>query len=178
MEGVPRREIKLLPHNPAWDAEFLQTKAQLTDCLQDNIIDIQHVGSTAIPAICAKPILDVAVKLESIHDMDIDALVSHGYDYRGAQGGNDHYHLFVLRNEHGLSLRHIHCYDKNEKEFDLLVGFRDYLNLHFDEAKKYEALKQKLSEKYADNRPAYTKGKEDFIRSVYAKLSASDCIGK
>lgn len=93
MEGVPRREVKLLPHNPAWDAEFLQTKAQLTDCLQDNIIDIQHVGSTAIPAICAKPILDVAVKLESIHDMDIDALVSHGYDYRGAQGGNDHYHL-------------------------------------------------------------------------------------
>ncbi len=176
MEGVARSQVILLPHNSAWDTEFLAVKTQLQSCLQDNLLDIQHVGSTAIAAICAKPILDIAVKLQSIRAMDIDTLVSQGYDYRGSQFSNEHYHLFVLRNKHGLSLRHVHCYDKNEKEFDLLVGFRDYLNQHYEIAKEYESLKLKLLETCANDRNAYTTGKEAFIQSIYQKISTSSGI--
>jgi len=77
----------------------------------------------------------------------------------------------VLRSEQGLSLQHIHCYDRNEKGFYQLVGFRDYLNQHLEEAKQYEMLKQKLAENYAENRAAYTKSKEEFIQSIYEKLA-------
>lgn len=84
--------------------------------------------------------------------------------------GNPLHHLFVLRGPGEISLQHIHCYDQTAPEFDQIVGFRDYLNAHPDAARQYEALKKDLAEKYPDNRPAYTKGKEDFIQNICEKF--------
>lgn len=72
-------------------------KGELIKCWGANIVDIQHVESTAITAICAKPILDIAVQLESIQNMDINVLIDMGYDYCGPRHENEKYHLFVLR---------------------------------------------------------------------------------
>ena len=170
MEGVARYKVKLLPHNPAWEEEYIQVKKQIENCWGSNVADIQHVGSTAIKDICAKPILDVAVRLKSIHEMDVEALEKLGYSYRGARNGNDKYHLFVLRGQDDISLRHIHCYDATEKEFGRLTGFRDYLNSHREAALQYESLKKTLAEENREDRAAYTAGKEAFIQSIYAKL--------
>jgi GrpB-like predicted nucleotidyltransferase (UPF0157 family) len=170
MEGVERYKVRLLPHSRLWDVEFLEVKNELQKICKDNILDIQHVGSTAISSICAKPILDVAIKLKSIKSMKIEQLKTLGYDYCGAQHGNENYHLFVLRGENQISLRHIHCYDQTEKEFDLLVGFRDYLNAHHVMAVQYEHLKKELADKFPDDRIAYTKGKAEFIQSIYKLL--------
>lgn len=170
MEGVERYKVKLIPHNQKWEEEFLTVREEIKRQWNSNILDVQHVGSTAVQSICAKPILDVAVRLKSIKNMDIERLEKLGYSYCGPQHGNINYHLFVLRGKNEISLRHIHCYDKGESEFDLLVGFRDYLNIHIDEAKRYEKLKKELAEKYLDDRIAYTNGKEDFIQSIYNKL--------
>lgn len=84
--------------------------------------------------------------------------------------GNPLHHLFVLRGPGEISLQHIHCYDQTAPEFDQIVGFRDYLNAHPNAARQYEALKKDLAEKYPDNRPAYTKGKEDFIQNICEKF--------
>ena len=170
MEGVERYQVKLLPHNPAWEREFISVREELQAVWGDNILDIQHVGSTAILSICAKPILDVAVRLKSIHAMDVKRLQACRYDYCGAQHGKDGYHLFVLRGENQVSLRHIHCYDRKEKEFEQLVGFRDYLNGNEAAAMQYEALKIQLAAKYPYDREAYTRGKEQFIQTVYGML--------
>lgn len=172
MEGVARYKVRLMEHNPKWEDEFLKVKNELIECWGSSITDIQHVGSTAIRSICAKPILDVAVQVTSISNLDIEALTSRGYDYCGSQHGNENYHLFVLRSKEGASLRHIHCYDKSEKEFDLLVGFCKYLNAHREQALEYENLKKTLAEKYPDDRTAYTEGKEEFIKSIYSRLSS------
>lgn len=174
MEGVERYRVRLMPHNNLWETEFLKVKEQLAKAWKDNIIDIQHVGSTAIPAIVAKPILDIAVKLRSIKLMNVDALKSLGYDYCGEQHGNANYHLFVLRGENQISLRHIHCYDIIEKEFDLLVGFRDYLNAHSDAAMEYQNLKIQLSHKFPNDRLAYTNGKRQFIAAINAKVNTRE----
>ena len=72
----------------------------------------------------------------------------------------------------GLALRHIHCYEKNEKEFFQLVGFRDYLNEHAEAAKQYEDLKKKLASDFPEDRVAYTKGKEAFIKGIYHILDS------
>lgn len=103
---------------------------------------------------------DVAVRLHSIRNMDVEALEKLGYDYCGPREGRDTYHLFVLHGENQISLRHIHCYDGSDKEFFQLVGFRDYLNSHPDAAKEYSELKEKLARLYPKDRIAYTKGKE------------------
>ena len=170
MEGVERYKVRLQPHSLLWDIEFKTVKKELEEILKDDIIDIQHVGSTAIPLISAKPILDIAIILKSIKLLNIENLKLAGYNYCGMQHGNENYHLFVLRGENQVSLRHIQCYDKNEKEFDLLVGFRNYLNSHDDMAMEYEKIKMELAEKYPEDRISYTNGKEAFIQSIYKAL--------
>lgn len=171
MEGVERYKVRLFPHNKKWEEEFITVREELERQWGSNILDIQHVGSTAIFSIEAKPILDVAVRLKSITDMDIECLEKLGYDYCGPQNGNTNYHLFVLRGENEISLRHIHCYGEKEDEFNLLVGFRDYLNAHIKQAKQYEKLKKELAEKYPNDRVSYTRGKEAFIKSIYRSLA-------
>lgn len=171
MEGVKRYRVRLLSHNPDWSHEFDTVKLMLQEQWKDNILDIQHVGSTAIPRICAKPILDVAVRLRSISDMNPSLLEQNGYSYCGIQHGDPLYHLFVLRDSEELSLQHIHCYDKASPGFYQLVAFRDYLNTHPETADKYAELKQKLAKEYPEDRVSYTDGKHDFILSVYKKIS-------
>lgn len=170
MEGVKRYCVRLLNHNEQWTEEFQKVKQSIQEQWADNVLDIQHVGSTAVPLICAKPILDVAVRLRSVRQLDPSFLEALGYDYCGIQHGNPLHHLFVLRGPGEISLQHIHCYDQTAPEFDQIVGFRDYLNAHPDAARQYEALKKDLAEKYPDNCPAYTKGKEDFIQNICEKF--------
>lgn len=170
MDGVERYKVRLMSHRQSWKIEFSKVKKELQNVWDDNIIDIQHVGSTAVPAIFAKPILDIAVQLQSIQSMNTERLKELGYDYCGSQHGNTNCHLFVLRGENEISLRHIHCFDKDEKEFYLQVGFRDYLNTHIDVAIQYENLKKELAAKYPNDRIAYTLGKEQFIQLVYKML--------
>lgn len=170
MEGVKRYCVRLLSHNVQWDEEFQKVKLSILEQWPENILDIQHVGSTAIPLICAKPILDVAVQLRSIEQMEPSLLMDLGYDYCGVQHGNPLHHLFVLRGSDEISLRHIHCYDQNSQDFHRIVGFRDYLNAHPEAARQYESLKLKLAAQYPDDRIAYTNGKEAFIQSICEKL--------
>lgn len=170
MEGVERNKVRLLPHNETWDTEYQQVKSQIEAAWSDNVTDIQHIGSTAIHGIPAKPILDIAVRLKSIQSMNLDVLIKLGYDYCGPQCDRNTYHLYVLRGEHQISLRHIHCYDINDNNFFRLVGFRDYLNAHPDVAQQYSELKEELASKYSEDRAAYTNGKEHFIQNIYALL--------
>lgn len=170
MEGVMRYKVRLLPHSPQWAAEYRQVKAAIETAWGANLLAIQHVGSTAIPAIHAKPILDVAVRLHAIERMDVQALTELGYDYCGPQQGNASYHLFVLRGPGQISLRHIHCYDAEDPGFAQLVGFRDYLNSHPQAALQYQRLKGQLARQYPDDRVAYTAGKAAFIEDIYKQL--------
>lgn len=175
MEGVERYKVKLLPHNAAWDKEYEEVKEELIKCWGSHIIDVQHVGSTAIKSICAKPILDVAVCLDSIKEIDAKALIDLGYEYFGAQNEAGTRHYFVLRGENEISLRHIHCYDKSDEEYGLLVGFRDYLNSHLETALQYQELKMRLAEQNPEDRRSYTKAKETFILSVFDKIKKERC---
>lgn len=171
MEGVDRNKVRLLAHNSEWGKEFLQVSAQINKCWGDNVLDVRHVGSTAVKSICAKPILDVAVRLQSIEKVDIKALTDLGYEYRGAQNVGMTWVLFVLR-EGNLSLRHIHCFDKAEREFDLHTAFCDYLNAHPEVALQYQEIKRRLAAQYPDDRVAYTNGKTQFIKSILERISA------
>lgn len=170
MEGVERYKVKLVPHSKEWEREYLETKNDIIGIWHDNILNIEHVGSTAIKGICAKPILDIAVRLKSLEHMDIQSMKNLGYDFCGAKNKEKTYYLFVLRGENQISLKHIHCYSKDEEEYFKLVGFRDYLNKNETYAKEYDILKQKLAEQYQDNRALYTKNKEEFIKMIYSKI--------
>ena len=167
MQGVQRYKVHLLPHDPMWKAEFLVVQEQIHGLWQDNVVDIQHFGSTAIDNVWAKPILDVAVVLKSFADMDIKALTDIGYDYCGLQTPGHDRHLFVLRGDGERSLHHIHCYEPNSPDFVNCIRFRDYLNAHPEKALEYSELKKKLAIQFPDDRVAYTDAKHAFIQDIY-----------
>ena len=170
MQGVERYKVRLLSHCKEWEDEFEETKKQLKQIFRNNTYDIQHVGSTSIKGIYAKPILDIAVVLKSFEDMNIEGMKRAGYDYCGAQNKEKTRYLFVLRGEGEISLRHIHCYEPNNLDFYFVTKFRDFLNEHEDYADEYSNLKLSLSQQYPDDRIAYTDKKESFVRMIYEKI--------
>ena len=167
MQGVERYKVRLLPHDERWHEEFLVAKARILRMWKENVVDIQHFGSTSIHGIWAKPILDVAVVVKSFDAMNTGALKRAGYDDCGLQDPDRSRYLFVLRGEGGLSLHHIHCYLPDDADFKRCVGFRDYLNSHPEAAQAYSELKRGLAARFLDGRVAYSNEKEMFIRSAY-----------
>ena len=166
MQGVGRNRAELLPHDPAWEEEFLTVKAELSATLGNAALAIEHVGSTAIPTISAKPILDVAVLVPALDVPELERLSALGYEDRGLQAPAFDRRLFVLRSAEDLSLRHIHCCTDASPEFAWFISFREYLIAHPETARAYEALKQELAARYPNDRPKYTAGKHEFIAGV------------
>ena len=169
MTGLKRNKVELEEYNPKWAKDFEVEKANLTQILGDDAIGIHHIGSTAIPGISAKPIIDIAVEVESFNLLDEldDTLKEQGFIYRSIHD-EPGYKLYIKGGEDYRS-HHIHFYEKGSKKLKNDLYFRDYLIEHPETAQKYDALKQNLASKYPDDRKKYTKGKKEFIEKVLAK---------
>ncbi|MCH5184386.1 MAG: GrpB family protein [Oscillospiraceae bacterium] len=165
MQGVPRQKVVLETHRAEWAEEFDRVKRQLQSMHGENAVNIQHVGSTAIDGIMAKPMLDVAVLFRRIDDSVFSGMAENGYVYYGEVASGKH--LFILRGQNEVSLQHVHCYEvSNSGLFYEQLRFRDFLRSHPAYAREYEALKIKLLELYADDRKKYTAGKQAFFDKI------------
>lgn len=171
MQGVERYKVRLLAHDEQWGIEFLKAKAFIEQTWFPNILEVHHIGSTAIRGIHAKPILDIAVVLLSLQNMDAASMTDAGYDDLGPQNPEGSRYLFVLRSADKLSLQHIHCYEQGDEDLFACISFKDYLNAHPQDAMQYSALKRKLAQLYPDDRKAYTDAKEEFIHSICRKAA-------
>lgn len=169
MEGVERNKVKLVSHNDEWEAEFNDVKPVLVRIFGVEGEDIQHVGSTSIKAIVTKPILDIAIEVESFSSLNVDGMIGLGYDYRG-EAGVPGRRLFVLRSIEGDSLHHVHCFERRGDGFRKQLFFRDYLTNRPDVAKQYSILKIDLTLKYPNDRIQYTEGKDRFIQSILDQM--------
>lgn len=162
--GLKRGTVHLEPHDKQWDEIAAQTIKTLKSILGDDAIDIQHIGSTAIPAIKAKPIIDIVVGTT-----DFERIMSHneqleneGIFYRGSDV--EHQVLYVIGDmEKDIRTHHIHVVKWNGTEWKNYIHFRDYLNANENMALQYQKLKEELESKYADDRVTYTNGKQDMI---------------
>ena len=152
---------------------FEKEKEQLLSCLPHELIGrIEHFGSTAIPGLAAKPIVDVLVEVTSLEETErriVPVLEAQGYDYfwRPSRGddGPPFYAWFIKRDSAGVRTHHIHMVESDFEHWDRLL-FRDYLIEHPATAKEYEALKLNLARDYPNDRVAYTNGKTEFIVRV------------
>lgn len=162
--GLKRGTVQLEPHDKQWDDVAVQTIKTLKSILGDDAIDIQHIGSTAIPAIKAKPIIDIAVGVtdfEKIMSYN-EQLQKEGIFYRGSDVENQI--LYVMGDmEKDIRTHHIHVVKWNGTEWRNYIHFRDCLNANENMALRYQRVKEELESKYADNRGLYTKGKKDII---------------
>ena len=168
--GLKRGTVALLPHDPAWEALAAETIAALKTILGDDAVDIQHVGSTAIRGIPAKPILDLAVGVRHLEDVrrHDDALERWGFIFRGSTVPEE---WLYVQGDFAADTRthHIHVLEWNSTRWQDYLNFRDYLNAVPAEARRYARLKEELAAVYSGDRGAYTAGKQELIRELLAR---------
>ncbi len=176
IEELVREEIVIVPYNPAWPKVFEDEAVFLRSKLPQNLVKrIEHFGSTAVPGLSAKPIIDILVEVTSLEETKkqiVPILESEGYEYfwRPVHGndGPPYYAWFIKRNSEGKRTHHIHMVEADsERWIDLC--FRDCLRQFPAEAKKYAELKTKLANEYPNDRVKYTEEKSSFILSVTKK---------
>lgn len=130
---------------------------------------IEHIGSTAVAAIKSKPVIDLLIGLRELPlSAVIEPLASLGYEYREGAGSEDR--LFFKRIAEHTFHAHVVLFDG--PEWRRHVIFRDWLNLHPDRAKEYEALKEELAQRFADDRVAYTEGKTAFVERMLVEAAS------
>lgn len=184
MLGLKRGTVALYPHETGWEAEAQRTIEKLKTILGDAAADIQHVGSTAVKSICAKPIVDIAVGLKSFDGMlkKREKLEENGFYYRNSSIENQL--LFACGSyydgtgEEQTHFIHAVIYDSKEWQDYLLV--RDYLNENMTAAREYEALKLKLAAECPvdSGREHYLAGKHDFILGLIRRALVEKYLGK
>jgi GrpB-like predicted nucleotidyltransferase (UPF0157 family) len=173
IQRLIQEDVAIAPYNPEWLAMFQQEKEHLLSCLPRELIRrIEHFGSTAVPNLAAKPIVDMLVEITSLEETRskiVPLLESQGYDYlwRPTWGEDTppFYAWFIKRDAHGKRTHHIHMVERDFPHWERLL-FRDYLIEYPDLAQEYQALKLQLSAAFPNDRVAYTKGKTDFVVRV------------
>jgi GrpB-like predicted nucleotidyltransferase (UPF0157 family) len=175
IQRVVREEIAIVPYNPHWPEMFRREKDHLLSCLPNDLIRrIEHFGSTAVPGLAAKPVVDMLVEvtdLQATRVRIVPVLEAQGYDYfwRPTHGddGPPFYAWFIKRQPGtGARTHHIHMVEATFVEHWDRLLFRDYLAKHPAVAKAYESLKVRLASIAPNDRVAYTRGKTEFILEV------------
>jgi len=163
--GLERGVVRLLPHAPEWAVLFAQEASH-----GPYVLDIQHVGSTAIPEIAAKPIIDIAVAVADFDQAQrcIAPIEELGYRYRG-ENGIPRRHYFVRGDPRAY---HLHMLEQDSAEWRGQIAFRDYMRAHPKQAAAYDQIKRKLARRYPRDREAYTKAKGAFVLSIVALAQA------
>ncbi len=172
IQRVLREEVAITPYDSRWPESFAQEKAFLLSCLPNELIRrIEHFGSTAVPGLAAKPIVDILVEvtdLQATRARIAPVLESLGYDYfwRPTHGddGPPFYAWFIKRDvQTGARTHHIHMVESHFAEHWDRLLFRDYLIEHPQVAREYAQLKTQLVSALPHDRVAYTQGKTDFV---------------
>jgi len=162
--------IIILPYDPEWPSLFLKIAAPLRAALQEVALRIDHVGSTSIPGLDAKPVIDIQISvvvLEPTHLYQMP-LESVGYVFRA---DNPDRTKRYFREAPGQRRTHIHVRRAGSWSEQCALLFRDYLQTHHEDAQRYAALKIRLAEQYRLDRNGYTDAKSPFIWEILQKAN-------
>lgn len=168
--GGPRatndEQVRIAPYDPTWPGRFEQERAALAGAIGDWVVGgIHHVGSTSVPGLAAKPVIDILVGVEDLAESRacFDRLGRLGYLY--APYRSDEMHWFCKPHP-SRRTHHLHLLPVDSLRFRDELVFRDYLRANPDVAERYAALKRDLAEEFQRDREAYTDAKGEFIRAT------------
>lgn len=160
--------IIILDYDPNWPQLFEQEASRLREVLTDLVVSIEHFGSTSVPGLAAKPIIDILVvtyDLEAAKQQAVEPLEGVGYRY-WRDDPNPNHMLFVRGlPPRGPRTHHVHLVESNFEWCDRIL-FRDYLRNNPQEAARYVQLKRDLAQRFPTDREAYTEGKTEFVQSI------------
>ena len=166
MTGLKRGTVSLSPHDSSWARQAGETIGVLWEVFGSTAEDIQHIGSTAIAGIQAKPIIDIAVGVRSMEGLPIERLMARGFQERHNRFSSNL--LYVLETEDKVRTHQVHILPYDSLQWHNYVDLRDYMNAFPERAKEYEALKLRLAEECNNVQTAYTDGKHDYMEKTLA----------
>ena len=163
-----RRRVGVVSYNPNWKEMYKEESEKIKNVLSDIIIDIHHIGSTAIPGIKAKSVIDILVEVKDIEGVDQynHKMRELGYEVMGEYGIPKR--RFFRKGENNRT-HHIHIFQAGNEEIGRHINFKEYLIARPDKAREYSKLKEKLANKYNYDVENYTNGKSDFIKEIDRK---------
>ncbi|MFK3789604.1 MULTISPECIES: GrpB family protein [Pseudomonas] len=164
-------KVELLPHDPQWAEQARQIAQALQAVLGDNLLQVHHIGSTAIPGILAKPVLDLLPTVRSLAELDErqGALEALGYIWRGELGLPGRRYCSLDEPASGRRLAQLHCYAQGSPEIERHLAFRDHLRRHPDIAQAYQREKLRCQALHPDDSHAYSDCKDAWIQPVQAQ---------
>lgn len=180
MIGLKRNTVALAAYDPMWQHEGARTVARLKEILGETALDVQHVGSTAVVGMTAKPILDIAVAVRQLSDVlpYIEALQRDGFIHR-PQNDNDTQLFFACGDfEADVITHHIHVVEHGGMAWRNYINFVAYLTAFPEKASEYAACKRALCASYPYDRAAYTEGKAELIRFFLRKAMVWSYLGQ
>ncbi len=161
-----QREVELVPHNPEWSQLADEEAKRILEQLSIPVIGIYHIGSTSIPGIKAKPILDFVMEVEDLDEVirSAEALEKLGYLSKGEYGipGRQ----FFTKDTDGERSHHLHVFQQGHPDIERHLVFRDFLRANLEAAREYEKIKEKLAKRFPKESGSYTEAKSDFILSM------------
>jgi len=168
--GLKMGTVTLEEYNPIWIKEFETEKEALENVFGNYAVAIEHVGSTAIPGLTSKPIIDIAVGVEYLESIPFfKDMFSSCLDYSVKEDSVDGEVLVVKRLDEDTTTHLIHIMELDADRYNDTILFRDYIINNLEELNRYEKLKKELAVIYADNRKMYTNSKNEFIKEIISK---------
>ena len=165
--------VQVVAHDPAWRSEFEAEAKRIARAVGDIVVRLHHIGSTAIPGIFAKPIIDFLLEVDDIAELDdrSSAVEELGYQAMG-EFGIPGRRYFRRDNALGVRTHQVHAFEADSTEVERHLAFRDYMIARPVEAHAYGELKQKLAQEHPDDIEAYMDGKDSYVKEHEAKAIA------
>jgi GrpB-like predicted nucleotidyltransferase (UPF0157 family) len=163
---VKTKLVVVEEYNPAWENEFRRIEDALLCVLAGKVVSIEHVGSTSVKGLAAKPVIDIDVVIDDTFDEVKLLLEGMGYCHEGDLGipGRD---AFKYEGKPHLMMHHLYVCKRDNEELHRHIIFRNYLREHPDVRDRYGAVKKELALRYADDRDSYIAGKGPVIDEIY-----------
>jgi len=175
MLGLDRKNVKLSKYHSGWKQAFEDEKTAIQERLGEAVLDIEHIGSTAIPGMSAKPVLDfmIAVKSVDVYVKFIEPMKELGYEFRRDNRETQEHILFVKGAE-DLRTHYLKMTERDSGFWKEHILFRDYLINHPETAKEYKELKESLQESHSSSRATYTEAKAELIQKILKLAEAEE----
>lgn len=171
--GTQGRHVEIVAHRPEWAEVFAYAAAAILDACTPWVTEVHHIGSTSVPGLAAKPVLDmmpVAVDPDN-GARAVPKMTALGYRYRGENGIPGRFYFDRIVD--GRTVAHVHMFPATHPVVCTHLAFRDHLRAHPQVARDYERLKRALVSKYRDDRRSYTDKKAEFVSGVIAFLAGA-----
>jgi len=165
--------IIVVPYDSDWPRQFQREAAAVRSALGELLLGIEHVGSTAVSGLAAKPIIDLIAYVPAFNDgfACVAPLAALGYESEGEYGIEGRH--YFRRYEDDVTTHHLHMYARDDAPTRHEIVFRDFLLAHPKVAREYATLKDALAARHRHERVAYTEARTDFITDVLRRAAAS-----